>query len=68
MKNRNNFKTGNVGIIKVDIVLPVVRSLSKVIATHPGKYLLVCIVTVKTFKVLFKRPFSKLVIVPVHEE
>ena len=65
---RNNFKIGDVVIIKENNVPPAVWPLGIVITTDSGKDELVSVVTIKSLKGLFKKPISKFVLLPVHQE
>ncbi|GFY02707.1 integrase catalytic domain-containing protein [Trichonephila clavipes] len=64
----NNFKVGEIVIIKEDNIPPATWPLGKVIETHPGKDDVVRVVTLRTVKGRFKRPIHKLCKLPLHQE
>ncbi|GFW05546.1 DUF5641 domain-containing protein [Trichonephila clavipes] len=64
----NNFKVGEIVIIKEDNIPPATWPLGKVIETHPGKDGVVRVVTLRTVKGRFKRPIHKLCKLPLHQE
>ncbi|GFX15862.1 integrase catalytic domain-containing protein [Trichonephila clavipes] len=64
----NNFKVGEIVIIKEDNIPPETWPLGKVIETHPGKDGVVRVVTLRTVKGRFKRPIHKLCKLPLHQE
>ncbi|GFR21407.1 DUF1758 domain-containing protein [Trichonephila clavata] len=64
----NNFKVGEVVIIKKDNIPPATWPLGKIIETHPGKDGVVRVVTPKTVKGLFKRLIFQLCKLPLHQE
>ncbi|GFR25817.1 DUF5641 domain-containing protein [Trichonephila clavata] len=64
----NNFKVGEIVIVKEDNIPPTTWPLGKIIETHPGKDGVVRVVTLKTVKGLFKRPINKLCKLPLHQE
>ncbi|GFX18806.1 DUF1758 domain-containing protein [Trichonephila clavipes] len=64
----NNFKVGEIVIIKEDNIPPATWPLGKVIETHPGKDSVVRVLTLRTVKGRFKRPIHKLCKLPLHQE
>ncbi|GFX79100.1 DUF5641 domain-containing protein [Trichonephila clavipes] len=64
----NNFKVGEIVIIKEDNIPPATWLLGKLIETHPGKDGVVRVVTLRTVKGRFKRPIHKLCKHPLHQK
>ncbi|GFV96520.1 integrase catalytic domain-containing protein [Trichonephila clavipes] len=64
----NNFKVGEIVIIKEDNIPPATWPLGKLIETHPGKDGVVRVVTLRTVKGRLKRPIHKLCKLPLHQE
>ena len=61
----HELKSGMMVLIKADNVPPLQWSVGRIIATHPGQDGIVRVVTIKTAKGIFKRPFSKVCPLPV---
>ncbi|GFS73653.1 DUF5641 domain-containing protein [Trichonephila clavipes] len=61
----NNFKVGEIVIIKEDNIPPATWPLGKLIETHPDKD---GVVTLRTVKGPLKRPIHKLCKLPLHQE
>ncbi|GFU01433.1 uncharacterized protein TNCV_1994611 [Trichonephila clavipes] len=64
----NNFKVGEIVIIKEDNIPPATWPLGKIIETHPVTDGVVRVVTLRTVKGRFKRPIHKLCKLPLHQE
>lgn len=60
-----NIQKGDIVLIKEDNLGPMKWPLGKVLEVHPGKDDLVRVVTVKTQHSTYKRPITKLVLLPV---
>ena len=60
-----NIAIGDIVVLRDDVLFPTSWPLARVINIHPGKDNLVRVATVKTTEGIYKRPITKLVLLPI---
>ena len=67
MKKHIEIKTGDVVLLKDDNLPPAQWSLGRIIETHPGSDNITRVVTLKTKLGIYKRPITKICILPISD-